>query len=109
MAQGQELDERTKLVFQQARAGVSSNKAIMEGLYTANNFNGLKASQDWQKMNNHERVARMFDTEKYLFTGTGIVSLYHLTRFNSLSSSGRILAPAGAVFSLFAVYSSISS
>ena len=46
-AQREVYDERTLTVFKQARANVSTNTDLMAGLYAANNYDGLKASQHW--------------------------------------------------------------
>ena len=56
-------------------------------------------------MHDQEKVVSMLHTQKYLFSGTTLLSFYHLARFSSLSPSGRILAPFGAVASLWGLYS----
>ena len=45
--QREEIDPRTKIMVQKARAGVADNSVLIDGLFTANNFDGLKASAAW--------------------------------------------------------------
>ena len=77
----------------------------MEGLFEANNYNGLAASKTWLTVNKHEQICDTLGKLRYVMFGTGAVSFYHLARFSSLSPSGRYCAGAGALFSLWGIFS----
>tara|TARA_B110000305_G_C18763722_1_gene326454 strand:+ start:223 stop:462 length:240 start_codon:yes stop_codon:yes gene_type:complete len=53
-------------------------------------------------MNKMEKSARGMTTMRYFTAGLGLFSAYSCVRLSSLSKSGKLLAPIGLVFSVFA-------
>ena len=73
----------------------------MNGLFKVNNYDGLKAHEDWKRMNTGERVSQAVGRDFYIFGALGLFSAYQCTRLSSLSKSGKMAAPIGLGLSIF--------
>ena len=93
----------TEEVCHQAKVSVPSTSQLVNGLFKTNNYDGLKAHENWVKMNTGEKVAKAVNRDVYIFSATGIFALYQCTRLSSLSKSGKMMAPAGLGLSLLAL------
>ena len=76
----------------------------MAGMYEVNSYDGHQASNIWSAMNKQQTVIKYFAFERYMFVATGAFSAYTLARLGSLSSSGRIAAVSGLVFSAYSLF-----
>ena len=52
------MSNSTEELFHQAKVSVPSTDQLVNGLFKANNFDGLKAHDDWVQMNSGERVSQ---------------------------------------------------
>ena len=95
------MSKATEDLCNQAKVSIPSTEQLMNGLYKANNYDGVKAYDDWSRMNSGERVAKAVGRDVYIFGASAIFSAYQCTRISSLSKSGKMMAPFGLGFSLF--------
>ena len=95
------MSQATQDLCHQAKVSIPSTEQLVNGLYKANNYDGLKAYEDWKTMNSGERVSKAVGRDFYIFGAGAIFSAYHCLRISSLSKSGKVMAPAGLAFSVF--------
>ena len=95
------MSQTTQDLCNQAKVSVPSTQQLVNGLFKVNNFDGLKAHEDWKRMHSGEKVSKAVGRDFYIFGATGLFSAYHCMRLSSLSKSGKMMAPIGLGFSIF--------
>ena len=93
-------DERHIELLKQVRVNAATNKNIVDGLFAANAFDGIKASQAWTEMETQDRIRMKIPYYKFILLTGGAFSFYQLARIGSLSKSGKFGAIFGAVSSV---------
>ena len=97
------MSEITQDLCNQAKVSVPSTSQLVDGLFKVNNYDGLKAHEDWKRMNSGERVSAAVGRDFYIFGAGAIFSAYHCARLSSLSKSGKMMAPLGLGFSVLMI------
>ena len=106
----EEIQHPSKLsLCNHARALYTPTGVIVNGLFEANNYDGIKANEDWARMHNNERIGNVMNTAKYCSAGLGLFSAYSCARYASLSKSGKIWAPLGLGLSAYIFVSNMGA
>ena len=98
------LDQATdgqKTMVIKAAAGTATTKELVKGLYGDTNYDGLKSSEVWLRMNQVDKFHSSLSLWKKFYFGMAGLSLYNCARMGSLTASGKKLAVGGAALSFF--------
>lgn len=79
----------------------ASTKDINKALFEDNNYDGNKAYEKWQAIQDRERSYRLNWENQWWTIPLFYFSVYNLIRYKKLSNSGRSLAIAGTLGSWF--------